>query len=212
MATDKTSRPDAAQGSAAPPSALVKALSSLLRPLVRALVAHGITLPFLSGMLKRVYVEVVNEDFAIADKQQTASRISLMSGVHRKDVRRLLDEPVDQQKVPKGVSVGARLIGIWAGSPDYVDEAGRPLPLPRSTKADAGISFDSLVETINRKDIRPRAVLDELVRLGVARVDENDVVHLVAEAFLPSQGFDELAYYFGRNLRDQHRCRRTQPR
>lgn len=200
MSTRSDSKP--AEGAAAtPPVGLVKAVTTLLRPLVNALVAHGITFPFLAGMLKKIYVDVVDRDFPLDGKQQTASRISLMSGVHRKDVRRLLAEAPAETGPPRGVSVGARLIGIWTGSPDYVDERGNPLPLPRTAGGSARISFDSLVESINRRDIRPRAVLDELLRLGIVRV-EDDLVHLDTSAFLPSEGFDELAYYFGRNLRD----------
>ncbi len=186
----------------APAPALVKALAKLLRPLVHALVAHGITYPYLSAMLKKVYVDVVDKDFPLEDKKQTASRISLMSGVHRKDVRRLLGEPAEETGPPKAVSVGARLIATWTGAPAYLDGRGKPRPLPRSVTDAAGVCFDSLVESIKRKDVRPRAVLDELERLGIVSIDEQDRVHLNTDAFVPSADFDEIAYYFGRNLRD----------
>ena len=52
------------------------------------------------------------------------------------------------------------------------------------------------------KDIRARAVLDEWLRLGVARVDEQDRVVLVVEAFVPESGFDEKSYFLGRNVHD----------
>ena len=52
------------------------------------------------------------------------------------------------------------------------------------------------------QDIRPRAVLDEWLRLGIARVDAQDHVVLVEDAFVPSEGFEEKAYYLGRNVRD----------
>ena len=113
-----------------PPTAFVKALTALLRPLVRGLVAHGVTFPYLATMLKGIFVEVVDSDFPLDGKKQTVSRISLVSGVHRKDVRRLLGEATRETGPPKYVSIGARLIGIWAGSPDYADKNGRPLALP----------------------------------------------------------------------------------
>lgn len=189
------------EGSPAPPPALVKALTTLLRPLVRVLVSNGITYPYLASMLKGIYVDVVDKYFPLAGKEQTVSRISLVSGVHRKDVRRLLNEISGDPGPPKGVSVGARLVGIWMGAPEYL-ESGQPVPLPRSTPDPKGRSFDGLVESINRRDIRPRAVLDELARLGIVHVDDKDIVHLDTTAFLPNESFDELAYYFGRNLRD----------
>ncbi len=189
-------------GASGPPAPLVKALSKLLRPLVRVLVAYGITFPYLAGMLKGVYVDVVDNDFPLEGKKQTVSRISLMSGVHRKDVRRLLEERSDDTGPPKAVSVGARLVSIWTGSADYLDENGKPKPLPRSATTDGSPSFDSVVESINRKDVRSRAVLDEFMRLGIVHIDDDDFVHLNAEAFVPRAGFEELAYYFGRNVRD----------
>jgi hypothetical protein len=57
------------------------------------------------------------------------------------------------------------------------------------------------VESVS-KDIRPRAILDEWVRLGVAHVDEQDCVCLNTGAFVPEKGFDEKAHYLGRSLRD----------
>jgi len=51
-------------------------------------------------------------------------------------------------------------------------------------------------------DIRPRVVLDEWLRLGIARVDDNDRVSLNVQAFIPPGGSEEMTYYFGRNLHD----------
>ena len=62
-------------------------------------------------------------------------------------------------------------------------------------------SFDRLVESVS-KDVRPRAVLDEWLRLGIARLDEAGRVCLNHDAFVPEKGFDEKAYFFGRNIRD----------
>jgi hypothetical protein len=52
------------------------------------------------------------------------------------------------------------------------------------------------------KDIRPRVVFDEWQRLGLIRIDEQERVHLNNVAFVPRDDFDDLAYYFGRNLSD----------
>jgi hypothetical protein len=62
-------------------------------------------------------------------------------------------------------------------------------------------TFESLVRSVST-DIRPRVVLDEWVRLGIAHVDAGEVVHLDTDAFVPARGAEELAYYFGRNLHD----------
>jgi len=184
------------------PPALMRALRQLLRPLVRFLLTQGVTYPLLIEEFKKLYVDVASNDFRLDDKRQTDSRVSLISGVHRKDVRRLRESGRHaKDPAPASVSLGAQLVAAWTGMPDYLDRRGRPLPLPRLAREGGGVSFEGLVASVS-KDIRSRAVLDEWLRLGVARVDDEDRVCLNVDAFIPEKGFDEKAYYFGQNLAD----------
>jgi hypothetical protein len=191
--------------SEAPPessaSVLQRALRTLLRPLVRLMLARQIPYPALAALLKETYVEVADRDFRLADKRQTDSRVSLLTGVHRKDVSRLRANPPSDDAPPRSVSLGAQIVARWVAEDRFLDAAGHPLPLPRHAAAAGAPSFERLVESVS-KDIRPRAVLDEWVRLGIASVDGDGVVRLDKESFVPEKGFDEKAYYFGRNLRD----------
>jgi len=183
-----------------PPSALVNAVKTLLRPLVRLLLEYGITFPYFSNMLKTLFVEVVNEEMQVDGKRQTQSRISVVSGVHRKDVKRILEEPEDTPQPDRKVSMSARVLGIWLGDSRYQDDQGQPLPLPRLTDDDSPC-FESLVESVN-KDVRPRAVLDEWQRAGLVTIDEHDRVVLDPDAFVTEKQFDDRAHFFGRNMRD----------
>ncbi len=185
-----------------PQAALVLALRRVLRPLVRLMLERGITFQYLSEMLKSVYVEVAEREFRIDNKPPTDSRISLMSGVHRKDVSRLRAELQAQEPTPPAVvSLGANLVAVWLGTPAYVDAHGKPLPLPRFRSEGGDQSFEALVASVN-SDIRSKVVLDEWLRLGVAHIDEDKRVCLNADAFVPSEGFEEKAYYFGHNQHD----------
>lgn len=184
-----------------PPKAVTKAVTRLLRPLVRLLIAHGITFPMLSNMLKALYVEAADRDFPMEGKRQTDSRISLITGVHRKDVKRLRARPSESQSAGSAPSIGAQLIGLWLGAPEYHDAEGNPIPLPRSKPADGGASFEGLVESVS-KDLRPRTILDEWLRLGLVTVDEDNMVRLDSAAFVPDEDLDQLAQYFGRNTHD----------
>lgn len=195
----KEGTPGAASG------ALVVALRRLLRPLVHLLVARGITFPFLSGLLKQVYVDVADHDFPLEGKTQSVSRISVLSGVHRKDVRRLLTEAEPDAttiKPPPAVSLAARLLSTWMAEARFLDAKGKPKPLARVATGSDEVGFETLVATVSRGDVRPRVVLDELLRIGVVEVDDQDCICLKAEALVPTGAFEELAYYFGRNLRD----------
>lgn len=191
----------ATSGSHVPPPILIAALRRLLRPLIKLLLVNGITYPFLSNLLKSLYVEVAREEFLLNGKAQTDSRISLLSGVHRKDVKRLGEESRQEQAAPPTISLGAKLVALWTSNALYLDESGRHLPLPRQASEGGAKSFEGLVSSVS-KDIRSRVILDEWLRIGVAHLDEQDRVCLNTDAFIPENGYDEKAYYFGQNLHD----------
>lgn len=186
---------------AAPSSALVAAFRRLLRPLVRIMLTQGITYPFICDLLKGVFVEVTDKEFQLGGRHQTDSRISLLSGVHRKDVKRLRNSTYDDDSVPSAISLGATLVARWVGTPEYLDVQGKPKPLARLASDGGTCSFESLITSVS-KDIRSRVVLDEWLRLGIVRIDEQDRVCLNTDAFVPKKGFDEKAYYFGANIHD----------
>jgi uncharacterized protein DUF6502 len=188
--------------STAPPPALVRALRRVLRPMVRLMLASGATYPWVSELLKGLFVEVAEEDFRIGAKSPTDSRVSLVSGVHRKEVHRLRSQKSGGAEImPSVVSLGAQLVAVWLASPKYLDPSGRPKPLPRFASEGGELSFEALVAGVN-SDIRPRVVLDEWLRLGVVHFDGEQRVCLNVEAFVPAEGFEEKAFYFGHNLHD----------
>lgn len=183
------------------PVALHQALTRLLRPLVKLLVHYHISYPYLIQLLKSVYVEVAEHDVPHPSKTVTDSRITMLTGVHRKDVRRLRDATEEVADVGRHIALGAQVASAWLTTPDYVDSAGEPRALFRlATEGEP--SFESLVESASKQDLRARSVLDEWLRLGVITVDEHDKVHLRAEAFIPAEGFDERAYIFGMTQHD----------
>lgn len=186
------------------PTSLLKALRHVMRPLVRLMLRKGVTYLVFADLLKEVFVEVADREFRLGDKAPTDSRISLLTGVHRKDVRRLRNtgDPTSST-LPENITFGAQLVNAWASAP-FCNDAGLPLPLPRLASAGGDRSFDALVAKVST-DIRARVVLDEWLRLGVVRLDEQDRVHLEAQAFVPQKGFDEKAAYLGHNLHD-HAC------
>jgi hypothetical protein len=182
-----------------PPAAFLKALERLLRPLVGAAMALGVTFPLFIRLLKRVYISVATAESRAGGGAVTVSRISVMTGLQRKDIGQIQEQMERKLGPPANVSLGARLIGIWSGAKEFTDGAGRPLPLARFGEAHP--TFEDLVRTVS-SDVRPRAVLDEWLRVGVVDVDDEDRVRLKADAFVPRAGFDELAYFYGRNLGD----------
>ncbi len=183
-----------------PSDTLVLALVRLLKPLMKLLISRGITLPYLTRLLKSLYVEVAKSDFELADKRLTDSRISLITGIHRKDVQKLRAVEITQPEVPANISIGTRLISIWVDDRAYTNDKGVPRKLPLRSDDDTEPSFENLVNQASRRDLSPRVVLDELVRLGIVTVDDDQRVALNVEAFVPDNSFDEKAWYFGENV------------
>lgn len=186
---------------AAASAGLVAAVRRVLRPLVRLLIARSVSFPVASGLLRSLFVEVAVEEFPVEGKPQTDSRITLLTGVHRKDVKRLREQRHPALRPPRAASLGSQLIARWLTLAEYLDDGGQPRSLSRLPAAEDDHSFESLVRSINT-DIRPRVVLDEWQRLGLVHVDDDDRVHLNVQGFIPAKGSDEMTYFFGRNLHD----------
>lgn len=182
-------------------SVLLSAIHRVLSPLVRVMLAHGITLPTAIELLKRVFVEVAERDFRLDQKPSTDSRISLITGVHRKDVKRLRELPDVETNLPPNVSLSAQIVATWITDEQWLSEDGQPRPLPRLAKRSADPSFETLVASISQ-DIRPRSVLDEWLRLGVVEINDADEVVLATNAFVPKEGLEEKLAYYGHNLGD----------
>jgi hypothetical protein len=191
MTADHQALPDGAQ--------LNAPLAKLLRALVRLLIKAGMTFPAFCDLLKELYINVAENDFVLPDKRQTDSRVSLLTGIHRKEVARLRGAGAPIALAPASVSRSSQILALWLGSPAFTDPRGAPLPLFRSEDLGSP-SFDLLVSSVT-KDVRPRAVFDDWLDSNRIAIDQDDRIILLASALTPSSGDDQL-YYFGRNLHD----------
>lgn len=190
---DSVSPPDAAR--------LQTPVARVLRPLVRLFIRCGLTFPALCDLLRELYVNVAEYDFVLADKDQTDSRVSLLTGIHRKEVRRLRGAGAPVRLVPASVSRSSMIVARWIAAPEFTDGKGAPLPLRRAGDPGDSPAFEELVESVTR-DVRPRAVLDEWLDRGMVAIDAEGRIRLEEAAFAPRAGDDRQLYYFGRNLYD----------
>jgi Family of unknown function (DUF6502) len=188
------------QSTATPNKSLVvlSAVLVLIRPLIRLMTRNGITYPVFIAELKNVFLDAAYDELNHAGKPSTDSAVSLLSGVHRRDVRnltRLADTAPPPLRQP--ISAASQMIARWMSDPVYCDKEDQPLVLPHHGAAP---SFDSLASAVN-SDVRSKAILDEMLRLGVVEQLE-DSVQLLAHGFAPSKGFTELSEQFQNNLHD----------
>ena len=106
---------------------------------------------------------------------QTDSRISIMTGVHRKDVRTIRQSG----SLKLGHSpLHARALAQWTGNLKFLTPDGTPAPLAKTGLG----SFEDLVASVST-DIRPRTLLDEWQQRGVVSVVDDTIITLNIDHF-----------------------------
>jgi hypothetical protein len=163
---------------------LIWAAASTLRPLVKRLLASGVPFGRLEARLREVFVEVAETELTLPERRQTDSRVSLLTGINRKEVRRIRSVE-HRQSGPRSFSMNyaTSLISRWLTDPQTVDRAGRPRSLPY--QAERGPSFMKLARKVTA-DLAPRVLLDELVRSGAVELKGN-MVALTSDAYVPKR-------------------------
>jgi hypothetical protein len=167
-------------------SQFAAALQRLLRPVVRQMIAYGVTFPAFSEIARRLYVEVAEREFALPFKRQTDSRLALITGLSRKEIAQLTRRQRDRAGVAEiEDSVVTHVIGRWMAGPPYAAPDG----VPRRLRYDPGVertpSFARLVREV-AADAPVRAVLDELLRLGSVALTPAGEVELRSEVHIPA--------------------------
>lgn len=180
-------------------SVLLATFKKVVKPLVRLFLEKGITYTLLLEELKQVFVEVASEEFKIDGKAQTDSRITLLTGVHRRDVNRFRNSSTKTLQLKTNFS--AQLISQWLGNEKFLDENGRSKRLARSNKVNSNDTFEGLVMSVS-KDIRSKPVLDEWLRTNIVTLDDEGYVHLNSEAFIPNDNLEQNLFYLGMNVHD----------
>jgi Family of unknown function (DUF6502) len=179
----------------------LRAAAVLMSPIVRWLLRHGVSYGSFADSLKTVFVNVAREELERGGSKVTTSALSVLSGVHRKDTRALVESGDGATAVNDGthnIPLASKVFTRWLTDAAFRDRSGTARPLPR---VGGQRSFESLCTSIST-DVHPRTVLDELVRLGLVQIDENDVVVPLAAAFIPSRKLDELTALFAANIAD----------
>ncbi len=162
---------------------LIWAAARTLRPMVKRLLEMGIPFGALEVRLRELFVEVAESELALPAPRQTDSRISLVTGINRKEVKRIRSTK-DQLKAPRsfGINQATSLISRWMTGPETTDRHGRPRPLPY--RAGRGPSFMKLARKLTG-DLAPGVLLNELVRSGAVELLEGNIVVLRGDAYVP---------------------------
>ena len=179
--------------------ALQRAFEHLLMPLAQLAVARGVPYAVIDETLRAAFVSVAHAAHAGLPEHRRASRVSAATGLHRREVSRLLEQAAQPKATAPPRSPAAMVFAHWRADKRYRTRAGVPRVLPRVGPAP---SFESLAQEVTR-DVHPRALLEELLRLKLATLDaERDSVALAQEMFVPHGDAPRMLGYLGANVGD----------
>ena len=182
-------------------AALIDGVRALLAPLARLMLARGLPFATVQEQFKQMLVQAADEAHRDLLPHRRVSRISTATGINRREVTRLIQSlrDGDGPARPARRSLASEVFTHWLTAAAYRDRQGTPMVLPRGGRAP---SFDTLAREVTR-DVHPRSILDELLRLGLARVDpEADTVALQRDAFVPRGDAARMLQFLADNVGD----------
>ena len=127
-----------------PTKLLEKAVATLIRPLIRILLRNGIAFSTFEEICKKVFVEVAHQEFSSPGKQATVTGISALTGLTRKETKRLLEiEDIHAIGTGERYNRAIRVISGWMNDPVFQAAERQPAGLPMEN---ATHSFAALVK------------------------------------------------------------------
>lgn len=166
-------------------SVLIRSAYRLFIALARVLLRYSVSAQEAEQLLRRAFVEVAANDHGLRGRPTSKSRIASLTGLSRKEVAVLLDEPAGLSAERAAPNRAIRVVSAWLREPLYQAAEG-PAPLPLSG---TGVTFETLVVR-HSGDVPYRALLRDLERTGVVELRDG-TVHLMQRGFVPRG--DDLA-------------------
>lgn len=168
---------------------------------MRLCIAFGISYWQLTELLRHLYISVAENECKLPGQAQTDSRVSMLTGIYRRDVKRLRQIPFDPLLMKPSHTLASNVISLWLGTPELITATKEPRPIPRLPSETHHTSFEQVVASITT-DIRPKVLLDDWLRSGVVTIDNDDMVHLNVAAFLPASDIEQKINFFSHSMHD----------
>ena len=156
--------------------------SRMLTPVARILLRHGVSFREMSDLCKRVYVDVATDEYGVDGRPTNVSRVALLTGMTRRDVRKVRQGPDENEKQALGrMNIAARVLSGWYQDPDFCDFAGSPLPLQETG------SFPSFAHLAKRYavDIPVTTTLKELRNAAAIETDPRGLLLPKTRYYMP---------------------------
>jgi hypothetical protein len=143
---------------------LRRAVSLMLKPLIRLLIAQGVTHAEFSETAKEVYVETALRHFE-DEGRVNKSRVAILTGLTRKEVKNVVDRNIEEGVGERNYSRPERVLSGWYSDPKFTGPYGIPLELAYDSDESGGVNFVSLVKQYSG-DMAPRQMLNQLLEAG----------------------------------------------
>jgi hypothetical protein len=163
---------------------------------------NGISFNEISEVLKGAYARVAATDFAVPGRAMSISRLSITTGIARRDFDRVLgEEDRLRRALESNASRIANVLQGWHNDPEFMGPYGFPRDLGFAREPGGGLSFEELIARY-AADIEPQLMLDELMRIGAATIaEESGMIRVMKRTYIPEQMAPELIEIFARGVR-----------
>lgn len=173
-----------------------RTLKTILKPLISWAIKVGCTYPTVSNLLKEIYAEVAKEALKNNEKPNV-SKISLATGLHRKDIKSLLEKNKTHYNRKKYIPLKAQLFSLWLATDFSTDIDGEPIAIPKN----GDLSFETLVKSVST-DVASGTILKQAIEKKYITEMLDGSVCLNLDSLASENTDVEQLYYFTENLAD----------
>lgn len=168
---------------------VLNALMLVMRPIVRILLRYGIGYREFAEVVKTAFVSVASADFGIRGRQTNISRVAVMTGLTRKEVRRIRTNLENgDSRVQVKTTPLTEVLHHWYSQAAFMDANGKPRTLPFVGDQN---SFSNLVKEFGG-DIPAGAMRTEMKRVGVVTENDDGSLTLIGRVYRPGIDLDNL--------------------
>ena len=161
---------------------LQQAVRNILTALARTLIRNGMAYGDFDQIARKCFADVAFKEFAPSGKKQTVSNVAIITGLNRKEVKRMLELDEDQADTNnRQYNRSIRVIGGWINDPDYVRADG----IPRDLAYEGDCSFSTLVRKYSG-DMPVAAMQKALTKSANICMTDDNHVRLLSHAYVPA--------------------------
>ena len=161
---------------------LRNSLSNILRALIRTLLRNGMSYGEFDQIARKCFVVVAFVEFTPARNKQTISNVAFLTGLNRKEVKKMHELDIDQAELnSKQYNRIIRVLGGWINDPVFLRKDGNP----RDLDYEGVGSFSELVKKYSG-DMPVAAMQKALTASSNIKFTDDNQVRLFSHAYLPS--------------------------